>query len=299
MDAIELTLEQLQAAGALLGAEPGALCAWGPGTSTTRRLTHPGLVNASGELHPPVQAALETLAAPAFLTRLTLLTAEKLLDVAVYQPSQPDAEPTVRLDGREGQLALQSPADLPDLLLDLLTLLNPQGGEAEYWEVNLPLGEALLFWAALDGLRAGEAAELKPETLGKHLAEPMVGLTNLAAYARETLNLTAPARSEVKAGLKGLAEAGLLTEDGQPTEQLAGLAADLFPLGGHLVIESKADEAGEVLTSRMAYLQGPDAAGLLWYEISGQVHLQRVSTAAALAIVEELLFEPWAMFAAG
>ncbi|TAK12204.1 MAG: hypothetical protein EPO32_09645 [Anaerolineae bacterium] len=299
MNAIELTLDQLLAAGALLDNPKGPLSLWkaekAPGT---RRLSHPELVSSAGGLLPEIRPALTTLADPAFLTRITLLSGERLMDTVIYQPQDPLELPVVRLDEREGSLSLVSPADLPDLLLDMLTLIAPSSEDAQPWECDVTLNEALVLWAALDGLRDGQETLPDAAVLAVHISQPMETLANLAAYAREMLNLIAPSKREVGHAIAGLAQRGLLSDDGTHVKPaLAGVAADLFPLTGHLRVESKAAPDGEVLESRVAFLQGPEGAGLLWYEIHGEVHFQRISTAAALAVVEMTLFEPWTMFA--
>lgn len=294
---LTLSREQLQSAAALLNKKPAVFSPLQvPEGGAARRVTNPKLVDGSGQLLPDVVPMMQTLLEPGSAAGFTAVSPEVVIDLEVLYPAaEQDADPVMLTSNRQ-DLVLESPAPLERALFDLMRVLTPYKAEpARKLEASLSLVGGLTFFALLDLLRP-EEGKISVDAIRECMNAPMLMLANLAAYAREKLNLAVPTRDEIIAALDELNTLKLcLHEDDSviPGKALTDLAQDLRYVRAHCQIFRrflKLNRPGEQLYN---FIQGASGNGLLWYEAEGQVTVEWVSTPDLLRIAEILLVESY------
>lgn len=255
------------------------------------RITHPEVVLPDGSVRPDFQAVLDVLDKPAKTVSLTFINQAQMMDMALFFAENASAEQSVSISNDNGEMRLQSPAPLQESMNVARAMLGPSPSEYLALEASLDLTAAWMFWALLDRYRKQESP-VKLEEFSALINEPYQGLSSLAAYFRETLDLISPSKSEIKTAVFRLVLLGMITpsEKGYlPADEFTLLAKDLATVRSHMSIKINGlASSGGTETARYWALQGASGTLLLWYECEGTVEIRTLTPGVIMEMVRGL-----------
>ena len=257
------------------------------------RITHPEVVLPDGSVRPDFQTVLDVLNSPAKAVSLTIINQAQMMDMALFYPENGSADQLVSISNDNGEIRLQSPAPLQASLNVARAMLGPSPSEYLAMETSLDLTAAWMFWALLDHYRKQESP-VKLEEFSTLINEPYQGLSSLAAYFRETLDLISPSKSEIKTAVFRLVQLGLIPPSDKgylPADDFGLLAKDLATVKSHMTIKVNGLAAGGgTETARFWALQGASGTLMLWHECEGTVEVRTVTPGVIMEMVRGLAF---------
>ena len=231
---------------------------------------------------------IERLAAPRAMNSLLFILPEDIFDIAIYY-SEKTLDHVIALSNEVDDIRLQSAPPIDDLLTNVqsqlgdIQLQNPLAFE-------LTTLQAWTWFACIDILRESDSA-FQANAVYEALGRPFAMFQNLAAYFRHSLDLSLPRLDEVEASLNDLAKMGLIESSREQARKFNDIRAHLFVKTLVML------QDGSIASLYNRILQGKSGQCLWWYKNGDKVNLQSVSTRQAVAMIEKILKEPFALFA--
>jgi hypothetical protein len=260
----------------------------------TGRLTNTEIVHPDGNLKSGFQPIMDVISSPSKVVAYKMIKENEILDLTWYFPNDINALPLVLITNKGDEIRLQAAAPVDESLFIAQSLLAESSKKVPGISWNLDITESFLFWIFIDENKNGIKA-IKLDELQSAIKTHFSGMSSLAGYYRESMNLLTPSKSEIEKATFRLVQKGFINpskEGFTPGENLAFIATDLQNATTYLQFKTIClDEKGEICSSRFWGVQAKSGAVMLWFEVEGLVTLHLITPPLLIELLASFLVQ--------